>query len=95
MAGIIFLVLYIVNNAFSAYRNLFNVFAEEMARHCRCIIQLDLMDSADLLFCMSAVRNKNEIQEENYYFVQYHFSCDSGDICCLDSQEQLGGRWLE
>ena len=54
-------VLYIVNNAFSAYRNLFNAVAEEMARHCRCIIQLDRMDSADLLLRSSAVRNKNEI----------------------------------
>ena len=56
MAGIILGMLYNVNNAFSAHRNLFNVFAEEMARYCRCIIQLDRMDSAGLLFCMSAVR---------------------------------------
>ena len=53
--------LYIVNNAFSAHRNIFNVFAEEMARYCCCVIQLDRMDSAGLLFRSSAVRNKNEI----------------------------------
>ena len=59
MDGISLGMLYNVNNAFSAHRNIFNVFAEEMARYCRCIIQLDRMDSAGLLFRSSAVRNKN------------------------------------
>ena len=56
MAGIILGVLYNVNNAFSAHGNLFDDSAAKVARYRCCVIQLDRMDSADLLFCVSAVR---------------------------------------
>ena len=49
-------VLYIVDHAFFAHGNLFDAIAEEMARYRCCVIQLDRMDSAWLLFRMSAVR---------------------------------------
>ena len=48
--------LYNVNNAFSAHRNLFDDSAAKMARYCCCVIQPDRMDSAGLLFRSSAVR---------------------------------------
>ena len=47
---------YIVSNIISAYRNLFNDIAPKMARYRGRAIQFDRMDSAGLLFCMSAVR---------------------------------------
>ena len=48
--------LYIIDRAFFGHGNLFDAIAEEMARYRCCVIQLDRMDSAGLLFCMSAVR---------------------------------------
>ena len=48
--------LYIVDRDFFAHGNLFNDSATKVARYCRCIIQLDRMDSAGLLFRSSAVR---------------------------------------
>ena len=49
-------VLYIVDHAFFAHGNLFDDSAAMVARYRCCVIQLDRMDSARLLFCMSAVR---------------------------------------
>ena len=48
--------LYIIDRAFWGHGNLFDAIAEEVARYRCCVIQLDRMDSAGLLFRMSAVR---------------------------------------
>ena len=48
--------LYIVDRTFFAHGNLFDDSAAKVARYRRCIIQLDRMDSAGLLFRSSAVR---------------------------------------
>ena len=56
---------------FFGHGNLFDAIAEEVARYCCCLIQFDCVDTTRLLFCSSAVRDKNEIKNENYYLMRY------------------------
>ena len=58
--------LYIIYRAFFSHGNLFDAIAEEVARYRCCVIQLDRMDSAWLLFCMSAVRELLVDKQKKY-----------------------------